>query len=889
MDSTNGPARQGSGNFGDHLEDRLRETRQPNSAAAAAAPQRENAEPTPNDFERIRALGYENLIPVIPPGVGVAPGSWLHSRVDRPCIKDPRGKAPGVRTPEGWTFLKGWTEQPPANADDLQRWAAMNASVGLRLGDGLFGIDVDTVDFDLASRARAILEDTIPGAHIERIGRAPKFLILVRVPAGLPYKMVEFGRGPDGKPERIEGLSTGKQAVVAGIHPGTLQPYRWQPAMPKRADLVEATASQIDAFFARVATEFPQATSVRTEGQGQCSSQNRRRGEPAMIEAAVARLPNSTKHFSTRESYRDVGYAIKASMHDVDDDRRAFECFAGWSDRWEDPPDGIGNVEGYAESLWRSLKPPFRIGATWLFEKVASVTGESIGSNWFGPLPAQGAEQWPAPTDIFGDGSSGPPAELAGGILPTVLGDAAFDMAERIGVSTAFAGAAVFATASAAVGSKLKIQPRQLDTDWLQPAFLWFGLIEDPGGKKSPIINAAIAPLARLDARTSAHGRRAVDEWQHRKKPKDAPYEPKPAIERYVVDNFTMEALTATLAENPHGLLISDDELTGLITSLDAYKAAKGGDRSALLRLFDGSSRRVDRAGTGLTPVDMWGASVLGGIQPKKIAAMAGNLEEDGLLQRFLPIVGDGLRRPGVDRLVNENAKRTYEAAITSVAELRLMMPKPIRLSEPAYDELKELWARVERLSALPEMSDAWRGHLGKWPGIAARIFLIFHVFDTWPILEGACDDYPIDPDTARRASRFSEFLLAHAMRFYARFVGLGEMGVRARWIAGFLLARCEGEQRVTRRMVEAARHEYRDDPRKTADAMRFLEFVGWVRTDGTIDRHHVATAWTINPQIFVDFQSRAETEKAERFARQERIKIAATERSRIMENFDDS
>ena len=350
--------------------------------------------PTISEFERIAALGYATrLIPIVPPDAPLSPRSTLALRIGRPGAKDPRGKAPGVLTADGWTGLPWVTQR--TTPGDLARWTVMKAGVGLRLGDGLYGIDADTLDPALAKRAREILDEVIPGAHVARVGRAPKFLVLLRVAAAerVPYKLVEFGRGPDKRPERVEGLSAGRQAVVAGIHPGTRRPYEWQLAMPAIGDLVEATPQQIATFFDRVAREFPLASDVRTEGAGGDVSQSGLRGDAALLEAAMRRLPNTTKHFPTREDYRDIAYSVKAG---IVDERHAFEVFAEWSDRWTDPPDGVGNVDGYAESMWRTLKAPFRIGASWLLDKVAEVTGEPVAANWFAPLDATAPTVWDA-------------------------------------------------------------------------------------------------------------------------------------------------------------------------------------------------------------------------------------------------------------------------------------------------------------------------------------------------------------------------------------------------------------------------------------------------------------------------------------------------------------
>ncbi len=92
------------------------------------------------------------------------------------------------------------------------------------------------------------------------------------------------------------------------------------------------------------------------------------------------------------------------------------------------------------------------------------------------------------------------------------------------------------------------------------------------------------------------------------------------------------------LVDNPKGVLVSADEITGLIGGLDQYKAGGGSDRADLLKLMDAKPRTFDRVGKSWR-IERWGASVFGGVQPKKLSEMAKSLDPDGLLQRFIAIV----------------------------------------------------------------------------------------------------------------------------------------------------------------------------------------------------------------------------------------------------------
>jgi hypothetical protein len=508
---------------------------------------------------------------------------------------------------------------------------------------------------------------------------------------------------------------------------------------------------------------------------------------------------------------------------------------------------------------------------------------------WFDVLPSDPTadnDDWGAPVDMFADNPHTSAVELARGALPRVIEDWAFDTAERMGVPLMFTAGSTLAVVSAAIGSKLRIQPKEHDTTWTEPAFLWLLLAEEPGGMKSPVIGQATAPLAELDKKHGMNDLVARHAWERlaaKSRRRDGPdIGPKPKIRRYVVDSFTREALVPILSDNPSGILMAADAWIG---ASDAYKSNKGSDRPVMLRLFDGRSFRNDRVTTGMVIVDCWGASVLGGVQPKKILEMADDLEADGLLQRFLPILADDRPRPAVDRLPDQAALAAYNETVTAIAQMPSLADNPVRLSPAAQAVRRSFESRISALCNLPDISDGWRGHLGKWRGIFARILLIFHVLDRWPEHAGDAFAGEVSADTATRAAKFGEALLSHALRFYETCVGVGQTGEDARWIAGHILSRGL-QEKITRRDITDARTPWRKEPGRVAAAMRLLEGLEWVRSDLSerSDRFG-ASRWRISPHVFERFSERAQAEKVRREEIRARIAAAGEERSRLLRN----
>lgn len=145
--------------------------------------------------------------------------------------------------------------------------------------------------------------------------------------------------------------------------------------------------------------KLPASSKVITEGAGNDVSQASLTGPIEAIRAAVQATPNTSNHFPSRESYRDFGYAIKASLpHDPD---AAFEIFSDWCDRWTDGT----NEPDVVASDWRRMKPPYRRGASWLYEIAETYGHFDRASVWFTPVeetePNPFSESAPVASDVY--------------------------------------------------------------------------------------------------------------------------------------------------------------------------------------------------------------------------------------------------------------------------------------------------------------------------------------------------------------------------------------------------------------------------------------------------------------------------------------------------------
>lgn len=248
----------------------------------------------------------------------------------------------------------------------------------------------------------------------------------------------------------------------------------------------------------------------------------------------------------------------------------------------------------------------------------------------------------PMPREMFGD-------------LWSLLSD----IADGAGCPVDYPAVGFLTTCASLIGGKRRVQPFR-GQDWDEPCIIWAGAVGDPSSAKSPGLDAVTAPLRKMERehaelhQTELRGWQADRErakaersaWQESvtKATKDGlqtPPMPTAAVEpdeprrrRLIVTDATPEAMGAILAGNRAGTLHYRDELAGWLLGFERY--APGG-REFWLEAYGGRPFVIDRKGaSGPLTVDFTGVSVIGGIQPDKMASALLAAADDGLVARFL-------------------------------------------------------------------------------------------------------------------------------------------------------------------------------------------------------------------------------------------------------------
>lgn len=329
-----------------------------------------------NHFRRLWDLGYRRLVPIVPPDAPLSERSSLYKRLQ--AGKDARGKVPGICRDGLWSGFD-WMSHETTEAD-LDRWHAMGAGVGIRLGQVgdkyIVNVDCDTRRLEDAKIVVRVAEKHF-GKCAVRVGREPKFSIPVLTDP-MPYTRFDYGEG-----DRIEILTEGRQFIAHGIHPATGKPYKWPRGLPPIAELPYRTPQQLQAFLDEARELLPDAKIVVTEGgsTGEPVDPESLRGNPDTVRQAAAKIRNTSERFPAREDYIRFGYALRGAL--PDDIPLAKELFLDYAARWED---GDNDPDEAAADFDRMKERP-RIGASWLYGMAGIEPGQQVADRFYEEAP----------------------------------------------------------------------------------------------------------------------------------------------------------------------------------------------------------------------------------------------------------------------------------------------------------------------------------------------------------------------------------------------------------------------------------------------------------------------------------------------------------------------
>jgi putative DNA primase/helicase len=249
------------------------------------------------------------------------------------------------------------------------------------------------------------------------------------------------------------------------------------------------------------------------------------------------------------------------------------------------------------------------------------------------------------------------------------------------------------------------------------------------------------------------------------------------------VCDATVEKLGELLVENQSGLLVFRDELMGFLRNLE--KQGRESDRAFYLEAWNGNgSFTYDRIGRGTIFIPSATVSILGGIQPGRLASYlrstATGANDDGLISRFQLAVYPDIDQPfrNVDRWPDTDAKNRAFSVFQALDALDPVAinasPDGIKKGEIPYlrftpdaqDFFNEWRIDLENRVRSPQESDAFVSHLAKYRSLMPSLALLFHLIRVVDNTDKTPPG-PVSLLAAREAAAWCDFLEQHARRIY--------------------------------------------------------------------------------------------------------------------------
>jgi putative DNA primase/helicase len=501
--------------------------------------------------------------------------------------------------------------------------------------------------------------------------------------------------------------------------------------------------------------------------------------------------------------------------------------------------------------------------------------------------PGEGADtraEWPAPEPLGGDL---PPVEpFSSDLLPESFRALVDDVSERMQTPIDFAAATTVVTLAGCVNRRATIQPKEKDTGWVVVPNVWGANVGPPGQLKSPLVNAVTAPVRVIDELYRQEYESALCEFECEKekaelertawresykgaikkgvaKP-DRPYSTlkPPAHGRLIVVDATFEKLHEILAENPSGVLVIRDELTGWLSELD--RVGREGERAFFLSAWNGDTpHTIERIGRGSIHVPACCVSLFGNIQPARLRtylvdAIQDGPANDGLFQRFQVLVWPDTPREWrlIDRSPNADAAERARKVFKALTELSADEPRRLSFAPDAQELFNEWFTELEAKIRGGQLHPALEAHLGKYRSLMPSLGLLFELAD-WAAGLGGGESVSLDH--TRQAADCCECLQGHAWRVYSCIVSPELRAARqlGEKVKGRQVGKVDEESGL---YVISAREVYLkgwsglDTPERVYSAIEILRDAGWLRPErqepgpngGRPAKRHV-----VNPRVF--------------------------------------
>jgi hypothetical protein len=309
---------------------------------------------------------------------------------------------------------------------------------------------------------------------------------------------------------------------------------------------------------------------------------------------------------------------------------------------------------------------------------------------------------------------------------------------ENLNFPIDFIGASLLYAVSVAVGNTHRVEVKR---GWLESCVLYLAIVARAGTNKSHPLTFALFPLFDADKKTYREFQKLLKEYNRvmkltkkEREEEGIPKPIKPIWRKFLLSDFTPEALAEVHKFNERGIGVYVDELAGWFKNFNRYN--KGSEMEFWLSVWSGKPINIDRKLSEPAFIPLPFISVAGTIQNGVLHELAKESRtQNGFIDRILFVIPDNIQKEywsetELPPVVSEN----WQRIISSLMSLNLYYdttenPSPVvlRFAPEAKDILFQ-WQKENTDQSNDVKNEAASGVYSKLEMYAVRLALILEM-----------------------------------------------------------------------------------------------------------------------------------------------------------------
>lgn len=309
---------------------------------------------------------------------------------------------------------------------------------------------------------------------------------------------------------------------------------------------------------------------------------------------------------------------------------------------------------------------------------------------------------------------------------------------ENLNFPIDFIGASLLYAVSVAVGNTHRVEVKK---GWLESSVLYLAIVARAGTNKSHPLSFALQPIIEQDKRTYRQYEQQRQQYEiavnlsKKEREQQAIDEPvKPVWQKFLLSDFTPEALAEVHKFNKRGIGVYVDELAGWFKNFNRYN--KGSEMEFWLSVWSGKPINIDRKTGEPVFIPLPFISVAGTIQNGILNELAKDSRtQNGFIDRILFVIPDNIQKeywsetdlsPDVSEIWQSIVSNLLSLSITNDETLN-PSPEVLKFTPEAKRLLFE-WQKSNTDQSNDAENEAISGIYSKLEMYAIRLALILEM-----------------------------------------------------------------------------------------------------------------------------------------------------------------